>query len=34
VANVDLAQDLLDWAPRTELEDGLRLTMERDPRFQ
>ncbi len=34
VADVDLARDLLDWAPRTELEDGLRLTMERDPRFQ
>ena len=34
VADVDLARDLLDWSPRTELEDGLRLTMERDPRFK
>ena len=34
VADVGLAQDLLGWAPSTELEEGLRLTMERDRRFQ
>ncbi len=34
VANVDLARDLLGWKPRTALEEGLRLTVERDPRFQ
>jgi UDP-glucose 4-epimerase len=34
VADVGLARELLGWAPRTKLEDGLRLTMERDPRFQ
>lgn len=34
VADVDLAQDLLGWAPHTELVEGLRLTLERDPRFQ
>ena len=34
VADVGLAQDLLDWAPSTELEKGLCLTMERDPRFR
>ncbi len=34
VANVDLARELLGWKPRTTLEEGLRLTVERDPRFQ
>lgn len=34
VADVRLAQDLLGWEPRTELEEGLRLTLERDPRFR
>jgi UDP-glucose 4-epimerase len=34
VADVGLAQNLLGWAPSTELEQGLRLTMERDRRFQ
>jgi len=34
VADVGLAQNLLGWAPSTELEEGLRLTMERDRRFQ
>jgi UDP-glucose 4-epimerase len=34
VADVGLAQNLLGWAPSTGLEEGLRLTMERDPRFQ
>ena len=34
VADVSLARDLLGWEPRTELEDGLRLTLERDPRFR
>lgn len=34
VADVDLAQRLLGWKPRTELEEGLRLTLDRDRRFQ
>lgn len=34
VADVGLAQDLLGWTPRSELEEGLRLTLERDPRFR
>jgi UDP-glucose 4-epimerase len=34
VADVRLAQELLGWEPRTELEEGLRLTLERDPRFR
>jgi UDP-glucose 4-epimerase len=34
VADVRLARELLGWAPHTSLEDGLRLTLERDPRFQ
>jgi UDP-glucose 4-epimerase len=34
VADVRLARELLGWAPRTSLEDGLRLTLARDPRFQ
>jgi UDP-glucose 4-epimerase len=33
VADVDVARDLLGWEPRTVLEEGLRLTLERDPRF-
>ena len=34
VADVTLAQELLGWAPHTQLEEGLRLTVERDPRFR
>jgi UDP-glucose 4-epimerase len=34
VADVKLAQTLLGWAPRTSLEEGLRLTLEHDPRFR
>jgi UDP-glucose 4-epimerase len=34
VADVCLAEELLGWVPRTELEEGLSLTLERDPRFQ
>jgi UDP-glucose 4-epimerase len=34
VADVSLARQLLGWQPRTELEQGLRLTLERDPRFR
>jgi UDP-glucose 4-epimerase len=34
VANVERAQQLLGWQPRTDLEKGLRLTLERDPRFK
>lgn len=34
VADVRLARELLGWAPRTSLKEGLRLTLERDPRFQ
>jgi UDP-glucose 4-epimerase len=34
VADVRLARELLGWAPHTSLEDGLRLTLEHDPRFQ
>jgi UDP-glucose 4-epimerase len=33
VADVRLAQELLGWAPCTSLEQGLRLTLEYDPRF-
>jgi UDP-glucose 4-epimerase len=33
VADVRRAQQLLAWQPRTDLEQGLRLTLERDPRF-
>jgi UDP-glucose 4-epimerase len=33
VADVSLARELLDWKPRTALEQGLTLTLERDPRF-
>jgi UDP-glucose 4-epimerase len=34
VADISRAWQILDWKPRTELEEGLRLTLERDPRFQ
>lgn len=34
VADVGRAHRLLGWSPRTALEEGLRLTLERDPRFQ
>jgi len=33
VADVHLAQQLLGWAPITDLDQGLQLTLERDPRF-
>jgi UDP-glucose 4-epimerase len=33
VADVSLARRLLDWAPATDLREGLRLTLERDPRL-
>jgi UDP-glucose 4-epimerase len=33
VADVSLASQLLGWRPSTSLEQGLRLTLERDPRF-
>jgi UDP-glucose 4-epimerase len=33
VADVHLARQLLGWAPGTDLDQGLRLTLERDPRF-
>jgi UDP-glucose 4-epimerase len=33
VADVGLAQSVLDWAPTTGLSEGLCLTLERDPRF-
>ncbi len=33
VADVGLARQALGWTPRTELEQGLQLTLERDPRF-
>jgi UDP-glucose 4-epimerase len=34
VANVSQAKKLLGWAPWTNLERGLRLILERDPRFR
>ncbi|MGD2206662.1 MAG: NAD-dependent epimerase/dehydratase family protein [Anaerolineae bacterium] len=34
VADVGLAKELLGWEPITELEQGLRLTLQRDPRFR
>jgi UDP-glucose 4-epimerase len=34
VADVALAQQLLGWTPRTDLDQGLSQTMERDPRFR
>ncbi len=33
VADVSLARQLLGWTPQTDLETGLRLTLQRDPRF-
>jgi UDP-glucose 4-epimerase len=33
VADVSLARELLGWKPATALEQGLKLTLERDPRF-
>jgi UDP-glucose 4-epimerase len=33
VADVSLARELLGWTPQTDLDEGLRLTLERDPRF-
>jgi UDP-glucose 4-epimerase len=33
-ANLDLARELLGYRPRLSLADGLRLTVERDPRFR
>lgn len=33
-ADISLARDLLGYKPRYTLTDGLRLTIERDPRFQ
>jgi len=33
VADVRLARQLLGWSPRIGLDEGLRLTLERDPRF-
>jgi len=33
-ADVRKAQQLLNYAPKTDLDLGLRLTLERDPRFQ
>jgi UDP-glucose 4-epimerase len=34
VADIRLAQALLGWTPQTDLDQGLRLTLERDPLFQ
>jgi UDP-glucose 4-epimerase len=34
VADVSLALELLGWTPSTDLNAGLRLTLERDPRFR
>jgi UDP-glucose 4-epimerase len=34
LADVTTARELLDWVPRTSLDQGLRLTLERDPRFR
>jgi UDP-glucose 4-epimerase len=33
VADVSLARQLLGWSPCTDLDEGLRLTLENDPRF-
>jgi UDP-glucose 4-epimerase len=33
VADVSLARQLLGWTPSTGLDQGLRLTLDRDPRF-
>jgi UDP-glucose 4-epimerase len=34
VADVSLARQLLGWSPCTDLDEGLRLTLENDPRFR
>jgi UDP-glucose 4-epimerase len=34
VADIGLAGQVLSWTPKTALEQGLRLTLERDPRFR
>ncbi len=34
VADVSLALELLDWQPKTSLDQGLKLTVERDARFR
>jgi UDP-glucose 4-epimerase len=34
VADISLAAKLLDWKPQVTLRDGLRATLEQDPRFQ
>ena len=34
VADVTQAQKLLAWQPQVQLEEGLRLTLDRDPRFR
>jgi UDP-glucose 4-epimerase len=33
-ADITVARRLLDYEPRTDLAEGLRMTLERDPRFQ
>ena len=33
-ADISLAKEKLSFTPRTDLIEGLRLTLERDPRFQ
>ncbi|MBI3739016.1 MAG: epimerase, partial [Chloroflexi bacterium] len=33
-ADLSLAQDKLSYRPSIKLEDGLRLTLQRDPRFK
>jgi nucleoside-diphosphate-sugar epimerase len=33
-ADLTLARDKLGYRPRVSLEEGLRLTLERDPRFR
>jgi nucleoside-diphosphate-sugar epimerase len=34
VADVSQAKQLLSWQPQIQIEEGLRLTLERDPRFR
>ena len=34
VADVSQAKKLLSWQPQIQIEEGLRLTLERDPRFR
>jgi nucleoside-diphosphate-sugar epimerase len=33
-ADITLAKEKLSFTPRYDLEEGLRLTLERDPRFR